>query len=64
MADELNKKSSLLILCGSNDERVNPEQADKIASKLKAIDYTFELKKFETDHYFSDKKSGTERNSY
>lgn len=56
-ADKLNKKSSLLILCGTNDERVNPEQADKIASKLKAIDYNFELRKFETDHYFSDKKA-------
>jgi dipeptidyl aminopeptidase/acylaminoacyl peptidase len=56
-ADELNKKSSLLILCGTTDERVNPEQADKIASKLKEIDYNFELRKFETDHFFTDKKA-------
>jgi|SRR5690606_11646765 len=56
-ADELNKNSSLLILCGTNDKRVNPEQADKIATKLKEINYDFELKKFETDHFFSDKKT-------
>lgn len=56
-ADELNKKSSLLILCGTNDKRVNPEQANKIANKLTEIDYNFELRKYETDHYFSDKKT-------
>ena len=55
--NELDKNSSLLILCGTKDKRVNPEQADKIAAKLEEIDYNFELKKFETDHYFSDKKN-------
>ncbi len=54
--DELNRKSSLLILCGTDDNRVNPEQADKISNKLKEIDYNFELIKLKTDHYFSDKK--------
>lgn len=56
-ADELNKKSSLLILCGTKDERVNPKQADDIASKLKEIKYNFELQKFETDHSFTDKQN-------
>ncbi|WP_179377364.1 alpha/beta hydrolase family protein [Winogradskyella wichelsiae] len=56
-ADELDKNSSLLILCGTNDKRVNPEQADKIAGKLKEINYDFELRKFETDHYFSEYKT-------
>ena len=56
-ADELYKHSSLLILCGTKDKRVNPEQADKIASKLKEIEYDFELKKFETDHYFTEHKT-------
>lgn len=56
-ADELDKNSSLLILCGTNDKRVNPEQAVKIASKLKEIKYDFELRKFETDHYFSEYKT-------
>lgn len=56
-ADELDKNSSLLILCGTNDKSVNPEQADKIATKLKEIDYDFELRKYETDHGFSDKKA-------
>jgi dipeptidyl aminopeptidase/acylaminoacyl peptidase len=53
-ADELDKNSSLLILCGTNDKRVNPEQADKIANKLKEIKYDYELKKLETDHFFSE----------
>src|SRR5690554_6849475 len=56
-ADELSKNSSLLILCGTKDKRVNPEQTDKIASKLKEIEYDFELKKFETDHYFTEYKT-------
>ena len=55
--DELDKNSSLLILCGTNDKRVNPKQADKIATKLKEIEYNFELRKFETDHYFTEYKS-------
>ena len=55
-ADELDKNSSLLILCGTNDKRVNPEQADKIADELTKIEYDFELRKFETDHYFSEYK--------
>jgi len=56
-ANELNKKSSLLILCGTKDERVNPKQADEIAIKLNEINYNFELKKFETDHSFTDKRN-------
>lgn len=52
-ANELDKNSSLLILSGTNDKRVNPKQADKIATKLKEIKYDYELRKFETDHYFS-----------
>ena len=56
-ANELDQNSSLLILCGTNDKRVNPEQADKIANKLKELDYDFELRKFETDHFFSNKKT-------
>lgn len=56
-ADELYKNSSLLILCGTNDKRVNPEQADKIAGKLKELKYDFELRKFETDHFFTEKRT-------
>ena len=56
-ADELDKNSSLLILCGTNDKRVNPEQADQIANKLKEIKYDHELRKFKTDHYFSEYKT-------
>ncbi len=52
--DALDKNSSLLILCGTNDKKVNPEQADKIAIKLSEIDYDFELKKYKTDHFFTD----------
>ncbi|MBK6266716.1 prolyl oligopeptidase family serine peptidase [Marivirga sp. S37H4] len=54
-ADELDKSASLLILCGTEDKRVNPNQSDKIASKLTEINYDFTLKKFKTDHKFSDK---------
>ncbi|PZD77102.1 S9 family peptidase [Mesonia sp. K7] len=56
-ADELAKNSSLLILCGTNDKRVNPKQADKIAEKLSEINYDFELRKYETDHFFSGYKT-------
>jgi dipeptidyl aminopeptidase/acylaminoacyl peptidase len=55
--DELDKKSSLLILCGTNDERVNPKQADEVAIKLTEIKYDFELRKFDTDHSFTDKRN-------
>lgn len=55
-ADELCKKSSLLILRGNKDQRVNPEQSDKIAQELTKINYDYKLMKFDTDHYFSDKK--------
>lgn len=54
--DQLCGKSSLLILCGSRDQRVNPEQARKLAKRLQNNGYHFELKEFDTDHYFSDYK--------
>jgi dipeptidyl aminopeptidase/acylaminoacyl peptidase len=55
-ADELNKNCSLLILCGIRDDRVNPKQAHDLADRLKEINYDFELREFDTDHSFSDKK--------
>lgn len=55
-ADELDSHASLLILCGTEDQRVNPNQADKIARKLTMLNYDFTLKKFKTDHKFSNKK--------
>lgn len=54
-AEELNKNASLLILCGEEDEQVNPNQAHKIADKLAAINYDYTFKKFETDHKFNGK---------
>lgn len=56
-ADKLNKDSSLLILCGIKDKRVNPNQADKIAKKLSELNYNYKLRKFDTDHGFSNKKT-------
>lgn len=56
-ADELSKNTSLLILCGTRDDRVNPTQSDSLAAKLTALQYDVELKKFDTDHFFSDKKA-------
>ncbi|WP_428740524.1 alpha/beta hydrolase family protein [Tenacibaculum sp.] len=55
-ADKLDKNASLLILCGTEDERVKPNHADRIAQKLTSINYDFTLKKFKTDHAFSNKK--------
>lgn len=59
--EQLCKKSSLLILCGTKDRHVNPAQADKIAAKLEAIQYDFKLKKFDTDHFFTGKKAELSR---
>ncbi|MBB6463588.1 alpha/beta hydrolase family protein [Flammeovirga kamogawensis] len=53
--NELNKNSSLLLLCGTKDERVNPNQVKNIAKKLSAINYNFEYKELETDHHFTGK---------
>lgn len=55
-AEELNKSSSLLIVCGTADTHVNPKQAEQLATKLTDLNYTYELRKFDTDHFFSDKK--------
>lgn len=54
--NELSKNTSLLILSGQKDQRVNPEQADTLAILLKEIDFNFQHKKFDTDHFFSDKR--------
>lgn len=54
--DELSKNSSLLILAGTKDRRLHYSQTDSIAKKLSEIKYDFEYKKYETDHFFSNKK--------
>lgn len=54
--NQLSKNSSLLILSGTKDKRVNPTQADSLVILLKEINYNFEHRKFETDHFFSDKR--------
>lgn len=56
-ADKLNKSSSLLILCGTRDQRVNPQQAERMTEKLEEIRYDVELRKADTDHFFSDKRA-------
>lgn len=56
-ADQMYKESSLLILYGTNDKNVNPEQSRTLAKKLKEINFNYEFKEFETDHFFSDKKN-------
>ena len=53
--EKLDKQSSLLILCGTNDDKVNPHHAEEIARKLTQIRYDFEIRRFDTDHTFSDK---------
>ncbi|BDD03952.1 alpha/beta hydrolase family protein [Aureibacter tunicatorum] len=54
--DELNKNSSLLILCGIKDKRLKADQSSQLAEKLEEINYDFELKKYDTDHYFTGHK--------
>lgn len=54
-AEELNKNANLLIICGTEDEQVNPGQAYKISERLSEINYDFTFKEFETDHKFSGK---------
>ncbi|MTI20294.1 peptidase [Fulvivirga sp. RKSG066] len=53
--EELDKNASLLILCGTEDEQVNPNQAHKIADRLAAIEYDYTLREFKTDHKFTGK---------
>ncbi|MBI1266141.1 MAG: prolyl oligopeptidase family serine peptidase [Cryomorphaceae bacterium] len=52
----LNQSTSLLILAGANDKRVDHHQAIEFSEKLKETEIRFELKIFETDHFFSDHK--------
>ncbi len=54
-AEELNK-SSLLLLCGTKDQRVNYQQSVQMGEKLAAIGYDFELQQYDTDHFFTNKK--------
>lgn len=55
-ADKLDRNASLLIICSTEDKRVNPNQADMIADKLTEINYEFTLKKVKTDHLFTGKR--------
>ena len=56
-ADELDKSASLLILSGTEDKQVNPDQASQMEEKLTEISYNIEHFSFETDHKFSNKKA-------
>ncbi len=56
-ADSLDKKSSLLLLCGSLDAQVDYQQSVNMAAKLDAVNYTCELKIYETNHGFQGKRS-------
>lgn len=54
--DSLCKTSSLLILSGTEDQRVNSDNTKLLSKKLKKIKYDFKLKRYKTDHFFSNKK--------
>lgn len=56
-ANKLNENSSLLILASKEDKRANPEQAEKFAQKLTDLKYNFELRTFQTDHFFTGKRN-------
>ena len=58
--ESLNKESSLLLICGTQDKRVDYHQSINMADKLEAIGYDYELKTFETGHSFRGKKSSIE----
>lgn len=55
--EKLNSETSLLILSGTQDKRVDPARTRTLAKKLKRLRYNVVLKEVETDHYFSDKKA-------
>lgn len=54
--DKLCKTTPLLILNGTMDIRMDYHQTIELAKKLNSINYPFQLKLFETDHFFSNKK--------
>lgn len=56
-ADSLSKKTSLLMLCGTKDKLVSHEQSLRMAERLSEIGYNYKLLEFDTDHFFSDKKT-------
>ena len=53
---QLDKTCSLLILAGTLDKRVSHKQAVSMAEELKVLGRDCQLKLYETDHFFSDKK--------
>lgn len=55
--DQLDKEASLLIICGTEDKRVNPNQAKNVANELTKINYDFLLQSFETNHKFTGKRT-------
>ncbi|MBL0327851.1 MAG: prolyl oligopeptidase family serine peptidase [Bacteroidetes bacterium] len=54
-ADSLNRKSSLLLLCGTLDAQVDYQQSLNMAKKLDAINYSYKLKVYEANHGFQGK---------
>ena len=55
-AHKLCPNTSLLILAGTQDKRVSHIQAERLSQKLKTLNLEHELKLFETNHFFSNKK--------
>lgn len=51
---ELNKTTSFLLLCGTEDKKVNPEQSKKMAKALSKKGYDVKLACYATDHAFSN----------
>lgn len=54
--EKLNKNTSLLILAGTEDQRVNFQQSESLAEALDELELEYVLKNFPTDHFFSDMK--------
>lgn len=54
--EKLNPNTNLLMLAGTEDMRVSHTQSVDLSEKLKSTNPNFELKLYETDHFFSDHK--------
>ena len=54
--DSLPKNTSILLLCGTRDKKVNPQHSRNMAEKLIELDYNCQIKELDTNHKFGDKQ--------
>lgn len=56
-ADSLDRKSSLLLLCGRYDKEVDFQESVNMWKKLDSINFDCEIKIYDTDHSFKGKRA-------